>query len=345
MTSKPLRVGVVGCGYWGPNLVRNFASSRAFEVAWVCDRERGRVDELARTHRVGGTTTEPNEVFNDPTVDAVAIATPIGSHRALAEAALAKGKHVWIEKPLAGTLADAVAIEEAAKRAGKNVFVDHTFVYTPAVRKIRELFASGSLGDALYFDSVRVNLGLFQSDSNVLWDLGPHDLSIAQFVLARRPEAVSAIGVAHVAGAQENIAYVTLRYNDTLVAHFHMNWLAPVKVRRITVGGTKKMVVFDDLEVVEKIRVYDKGIDIATSEIEKRRGALVSYRSGDMFSPRIDQTEALRNAVEEFASSIIEKRQPLTGAAEGVDIVRTLAAAQTSLERGGGFVKLDEVPR
>ena len=207
----PLKIGIVGVGYWGPNLVRNVASTTGLEVAWVCDLDPLRLEEISRKVRVTRTTTRYADLLEDPTLDAVVIATPVATHRKLGEAALLAGKHLWVEKPLAGTLEDAQALVDTAKKADRRLLCDHTFVYTPAVRKIRELIASGDLGDVLYFDSVRVNLGLFQSDANVLWDLGPHDLSIAQYVLGRRPKEVSAIGGRHVDGAHENMAYVTLR--------------------------------------------------------------------------------------------------------------------------------------
>jgi predicted dehydrogenase len=264
----------------------------------------------------------------------------VASHRALGEKALAAGKHLWVEKPLAGTVADAEALVDAARRADRRLFVDHTFVYTAAVRKIRELVASGELGQVLYFDSVRVNLGLFQTDSNVLWDLGPHDLSIAQYVLGRRPKEVSAIGVRHVDGNQENMAYVTLRFDDRLVAHFHFNWLAPVKIRHTIIGGSKKMIVYNDLEPAEKLRVYDKGVDLAHPGSEaERRSMLPSYRSGDMWSPRLDGAEALSLGAQEFQKAIEEKRTPLTDGAAGLEVVRILQAAQRSLNENGHFVE------
>jgi predicted dehydrogenase len=337
-----LRIAVVGAGYWGPNLVRNFVSTPGVEVAWVCDLDAQRLADIGRKFRVERTTQRFQDLLDDPKLDAIALATPVATHRPLAEAALRAGKHVWVEKPLAGSVEDAEAMVAAARAAGRILFVDHTFVYTPAVRKIRELVASGELGEILYFDSVRINLGLFRSDANVLWDLGPHDLSIAHHVLGVQPVEVSAVGIRHVDGALENMAYVTLRYPGKLVSHFHFNWLAPVKLRTTLLGGTKKMVVYDDVETVEKIKVYDKGIDVTRpiEDIEARRRTLVSYRSGDMFSPRLDQTEALSNAARDFAGAIREGRAPVCDGAAGVAVVRALAAAQKSLESGGGFVRV-----
>ncbi|MBI5369026.1 MAG: Gfo/Idh/MocA family oxidoreductase [Planctomycetes bacterium] len=338
----PLRVAVVGCGYWGPNLVRNFNSARGIEVAWICDLDPARLEEMARRFRVGRTTTNVADVLADPAVDAVALATPLATHRPLGEAALRAGKHLWVEKPLAPTVADAEALVALAREHGRTLFVDHTFLYTAAVQKIRDLIARGELGDILYFDSVRVNLGLFQSDTNVLWDLGPHDVSVARYVLGRRPREVSAFGVRHVAGTHENMAYVTLRYDDSLIAHFHFNWLAPVKLRLTMIGGTRRMIVYDDVEQVEKIKLYDKGVDVRRPEanLEERRRALVSYRTGDVWSPTLDQTEALAGAVRDFAGAIAERRAPLSDGECALDVVRVLAAAQRSLEAGGAFVAL-----
>ena len=337
--SKPLRLAVVGCGYWGPNLIRNFSALPDVTVVWACDSNAARLGDIARRFRVERTTTQFSDVLNDATIDGVALATPVATHRPLGEAALRAGKHLWVEKPIAATVEDAEALVTLARERDLRLMVDHTFVYTPAVRKIRELIAAGELGEILYFDSVRVNLGLFQSDTNVLWDLAPHDISIAQFVLARQPQAVSAVGVCHVDGMTENMAYVTLRYDERLVAHFHLNWLAPVKLRLTLVGGTRKMMVYDDIEPVEKLKIYDKGIDVDYgSDLEARRRALISYRTGDMHSPCLELTEALTVAAREFACAVREHRAPLTDGQAGLNVVKVLAAAQRSLESGSGFV-------
>jgi predicted dehydrogenase len=341
-SSNTIGVAVIGAGYWGPNLVRNFSATPGVEVRWVCDLDKARLEDIARKFRIGKITTRHEEVLADAGVDAVAIATPVATHRPLGEAVLRAGKHLWVEKPLAGTVEDAQALVDLAREKDLRLLCDQTFIYTPAVRKIRDLVAAGEVGDVLYFDSVRVNLGLFQSDANVVWDLGPHDLSIAQYVLGQTPRAVSAIGVRHVDGAFENMAYVTLRYDGNLVAHFHFNWLAPVKLRLTMIGGTKKMIVYDDLDPVGKIKVYDKGIDIRhiEADAEERRRALVSYRTGDMWSPKLDQTEALALAARDFVSAIRERRAPVTDGNTGLEVVKVLAAAQRSLERGGEFVEV-----
>jgi predicted dehydrogenase len=337
-----VKIAVVGAGYWGPNLIRNFSSTAGMEVAAVVDLDEARLADMARRFKVGRTTTRFEDVLRDPGIDAVALATPVATHRPLGEQALRAGKHLWVEKPLASTVADAEALVNLAAEKKRCLFVDHTFLYTPAVRKMRELISAGELGDVLYYDSVRVNLGLFQSDTNVLWDLGPHDLSIAQYVLGVRPRSVAAIGVRHVDGAHENMAYVTLRYERNVMAHFHFNWLAPVKVRFAMIGGSKKMIVYDDLEVSEKIKVYDKGIDVARPEqdVEAKRRALISYRAGDMWSPRLEGTEALTLAARDVAGAITEGRAPVANGQTGLDVVRILAAAQKSLDQSGAFIDL-----
>ncbi len=335
-----LRVAVVGCGYWGPNLVRNLVATPGVEVGCVCDLEQTRLDDVARRFQVGRTTTEFERVLDDRGIDAVVLATPIPTHRRLGEAVLHAGKHLWVEKPLAGSVADAEALVNLARDKNLRLFVDHTFLYTPAVRKIRELIASGELGDVLYLDSVRTNLGLFQEDANVLWDLGPHDLSIARYALGRSPSAISAVGVRHYDGAAENMAYLTLRYDEKLLAHFHLNWLAPVKIRRTMIGGTRRMLVYDDVEAVEKIKIYNEGVRVEPGDLESRRRTLVSYRTGDVWSPHLEQTEALSAAVHDFATAIEEGRATGSDGEAGLEIVRMLAAAQQSMDQDGGFVEI-----
>ena len=336
----PVRIAIVGLGYWGPNLVRNFAQLPGVHVAYVCDLDEARLEKVSRAFKVGERTKSFEKIVQDPKVDAVCIATPVATHRKLGEQALLAGKHVWVEKPLAQTVEDAEALVAIARKRDLRLMVDHTFVYTPAVRKIRELVDSGELGEVLYLDSVRVNLGLFQADTNVLWDLGPHDFSIAQYVLGKTPRQVSAIAARHVEGEFENMVYVTARYSapGSLVAHFHENWLAPVKLRSIMVGGSRRMVVYDELDLNEKVKVYDRGIDVKKLGAEEKRRALVSYRLGDLWSPRLEQTEALSVAADDFVQSILKKRAPVCDGEAGLAVVRALAAAQRSLEKDGAFV-------
>jgi predicted dehydrogenase len=337
---KALRIGIVGLGYWGPNLVRNFAALPDVDVAWLCDLDAARLEGVGRPFRAGRKTTRFEDLLEDATLDAVVLATPIATHRPLGEAALEAGKHLWVEKPLAGSVADAAALVERARARERCLLVDHTFIYAPAVAKVRELVSQGELGEVLYFDSVRVNLGIFQSDASVIWDLGPHDLSIARAVLGKSPSRISCVAFRHVPGAHESMAYVTLRYEGTLVAHFHESWLAPVKLRQTLIGGTRRMILYNELDPMERVRVYDRGVDVrhGSADAEARRRALVSYRSGDLWSPRIEQHEPLAVAARDFVEAIRQRRAPLVDGEAGLEVVRALEAAQRSIERDGAFV-------
>ena len=332
-------VGVIGCGYWGPNLIRNFRELNNATVVACCDLSRERLVPIQKRYPGILCTQSVEDVLSNPSIDAVAVATPVSTHYPIAYQALARGKHVLVEKPLADTSERALDLLEYAPRVGKVLMVDHTFIYTGAVRKIRELVEAGELGRILYFDSVRVNLGLFQNDVNVVWDLAPHDLSIMDFVLAREPEAIAAVGASHTANHIPNMAYLTVTFPDNLLAHFHVNWLAPVKVRLTLIGGTRKMVVYDDLEPSEKVRIYDKGV-VVNESAENRYQALVGYRIGDVLIPRLDTTEALRRVCEEFVGAITENRLPLTDGEAGYRIVHLLEAAQASLDAGGCPIEL-----
>jgi predicted dehydrogenase len=335
-----IRVGVIGYGYWGPNLVRNFADLPTARVAAVCDRRPERLGIVERRYpgvRVG---TDPASVIADPEVDAVAIATPVDYHFDLALAALRAGKHVLVEKPMASSSGQAARLVDEAARRRLVLMVDHTFVYTGAVTRIRELVQGGELGDVYYYDSTRVNLGLFQHDVNVLWDLAVHDLSIMDFVLGRHPAAVSATGLAHVPGQPENIAYMTMFFDGPLMAHLHVNWLAPVKVRRTLLGGSRRMVVFDDLETSEKVKVYDKGISVNPSP-ENVYQMRVGYRTGDMWAPKLDVTEALSVEAAHFVECITRGVTPLTDGEAGLRVVRLLEAATASMAERGRLVSLD----
>ncbi len=329
-------VAVVGCGYWGPNVIRNLAAMPDWDLRWICDKDVDRLSAIGRRYPAAQTTAKIRDVLADPMVEAVAICTPVHTHHALAKAALEAGKHVLVEKPLAQSVEEAGDLVEMADRLGLTLMVDHVFVYSGAVRKIREIVRNEGVGDLLYVDSVRINLGLFQSDVNVVWDLAPHDISIIQHVVGRTPRQVSAIGSAHF-GAQENLAYVTVRYDDGLLAHMHVNWLAPVKIRSTVFGGSKKMIVYDDLDPSEKVRVYDKGVDLG-ADPQSRAEALVDYRVGDMHAPYIEKTEPLERMCRTFHDSIAEGSRPETDGAAGLDVVRVLAAAQQSMRQGGAFV-------
>jgi predicted dehydrogenase len=335
-------IGVIGYGYWGPNLVRNFMEAAGSTVVSVSDLREERLARAQSRYPSIKITKNPRDLFLDPSIGAIAIATPVSSHFELAREALKAGKHVLVEKPLASNSEHALRlIEEAAKRK-LVLMVDHTFVYTGAVRKIREMVTTGALGDIYYYDSVRVNLGLFQHDVNVIWDLAVHDLSIMDYILSTKPVAVSATGISHISGQPENVAYITLFFANNQIAHIHVNWLAPVKVRRTLIGGSEKMIVYDDLEPSEKIKVYDKGVTLAPRR-EEVYELLVSYRSGDMWAPKLDQTEGLKTEANHFIDCIENNYCPETDGAAGLRIVRLLEAAEKSVAARGRLVELPAV--
>lgn len=333
-----MKVGVIGLGYWGPNLVRNFSAQKNVKNVVVFDQRQER-SEFVKTKFPSVVLAENSENLIRSDVDAVVIATPVETHYPLAKRALENGKHVWVEKPFTATSAQAEELIEIADKKNLRIFVDHTFIYTGAVRKMKEIVSAGELGKILHFDSVRINLGLFQKDINVIWDLAPHDLSIMNYVLSHlRPVAVSANGIANYNG-KENIAHISLYFQENCFAHFHVNWTSPVKIRRMIVGGDKKMLVFDDMENFEKIKVYDAGVDFKTTA--SIHEALVQYRIGDMYSPKIVQTEALELAAAEFINSIIENRDPLTSGKDGLEIVRILEVADLSLQNKGQLFEIN----
>jgi predicted dehydrogenase len=332
-----IRTGVIGYGYWGPNLVRNFAENPDIHLAAVADLKDERLALIERRHPGVGVTTDVHAVLNDPFIDAIAIATPVSTHFPLAMEALKAGKHVLIEKPMTSSSEDALRLIEEADRRQRVLMVDHTFVYTGAVRKIRELIEHGSLGDIYYYDSTRVNLGLFQQDVDVIWDLAVHDVAIMDYILPAVPCQVSATGIGHVNGASENLAYVTMFYDSSLIAHLNVNWLSPVKVRRTLIGGSKQMIVYDDIETSEKVKVYDKGIEVRNGA-ESRYKLMVSYRSGDMYAPQLDGTEALRLVARHFADCIANHKTPTTDGFCGLRVVSVLEAATRSM-RGHGHLE------
>jgi len=338
-----LRIGVIGFGYWGPNLVRNFAAGARTTVVSIADANPAR-QQLAQTTyphiRVVG---DAAALIADPEVDAVVIATPIFTHYELAKRALEAGKHVLVEKPLAPSVAQAEELAELANRHRRVLMVDHTFVYTGAVKKIRDLVSSGELGRVLYFDSVRINLGLFQPDFNVIWDLAPHDLTIMDYVLSQtlgvQATWVSAIGASHY-GRHENLAYLTVGFEDQLIAHVHVNWVAPVKTRRTIIAGSKKMVVWDDTSPVEPVKVYESSVDVQHIAKEAAYELNVQYRSGDIYSPKLDGKEALAVMSQTFAAACLDGAPSPSDAVVGVRIVRMLEAMQRSLEHAGQRVML-----
>jgi predicted dehydrogenase len=329
-----IKVGVIGYGYWGPNLVRNFAELPDVRVGWVTDLRPDRLGAVTARYPTTKVSADHCDIIGDSSVDAVVIATPVHTHFDLGLAALRAGKHVLMEKPLASTSDQAARLIDEAERRGLVLMVDHTFVFTPSVQKMHELTLSGELGDIHYYDSVRINLGLFQHDVNVLWDLAVHDLSIMDFVLGRQPVSVSATGLAHVPGSPENIAYLTMFFEDRVIAHVHANWLAPVKIRRTLLGGSRRMLVFDDLEASEKIKVYDRGISVDQSPDDVNR-MRIGYRTGDMWAPQLAIREALHAAARHFVDVITTGTQPLSDGHAGLRVVRVLEAATRSMANGG----------
>ncbi|MFN2532847.1 MAG: Gfo/Idh/MocA family protein [Pyrinomonadaceae bacterium] len=334
-----IRVGVIGYGYWGPNLVRNFMEAPDSAVVAVCDVRDERLSPLRKLYPSLATYRDAKKLIDDTSVDAVVVATPVTSHFDLALAALNAGKHVLVEKPLATSSRQAIALIETAEKHQSVLMVDHTFVYTDAVRKMRELISAGALGEIYYYDAVRVNLGLFQHDVNVIWDLAIHDLSIMDYVLPTRPLAISATGISHVPGQPENVAYMTLFFADSQIAHIHVNWLTPVKVRHTLIGGSEKMILYDDLDPSEKLKVYDKGITVTPGR-EAVYKMLVSYRSGDMWAPRLDNTEALQTEAQHFLDCINNKRQPTTDGRAGLRMVQMIEAAEKSLQARGSLIDI-----
>ncbi len=340
---QPLQVGVIGCGYWGPNLIRNFARNPESEVRAVCDRLQGRATRVANEYRIPDATAHPAEVFQNDEIDLVVIATPCDTHFELAKGALEAGKHVLVMKPLTTRTEHAEELCELADEKGVLLAVDHTFLFTAAVRKMKELVDQGAIGELYYFDSVRINLGLIQTDVNVLWDLAPHDISIMDYLIQRDPLQVSAIGSSHGGSPTENIAYLTVRYGDSLLAHVHVNWLAPAKIRRTIVGGSKRMLVYDDMDASEKVKVYDKGFSMARPAPENNYQALISYRSGDMHAPRLDGREALAVEVENVVNALRGREPLVSDGRAGWRVVRILEAAQHSLEQSGVLVPVNGV--
>jgi predicted dehydrogenase len=331
----------VGAGYWGPNLVRNFRALPAFDLAWVCDLSRERAEQAIGPRSTVRVTDALEDVLADPDIDAVAVATPAGTHTEVVLACLDAGKHVLVEKPLAASVAEGEKLVAAAEQKGLVLMCDHTYCYTPAVRKVRELTLRGELGDLQYFDSVRINLGLVQRDIDVFWDLAPHDLSILDVVLPDGcvPEAVAAQGIDPIGAGHACVGYLTLRLSGGGIAHIHVNWLSPTKVRTTILGGSKRIVVWDDLNPTQRVSVYDKGVYLnGSADSQTRREALVSYRTGDMVAPALSEVEALHGVLSEFAAAIREGRPPLTDGNAGLRVLKILEAVPRSVARDGAAV-------
>ena len=339
-----INVGVIGYGYWGPNVARNFHSSPGVKLTSVSDVSEKRL-KLAETHYpfIKG-SRDHMELIRSKDVDVVAVITPVSSHYELAKKALENGKHVFVEKPFTATRAEAEKLIELAAQKGLKIMVDHTFLFTGAVNKIKQVIESGELGRLLFYDSVRVNLGLFQHDVNVIWDLAPHDLSIMDFLIKKKPVAVSAHGSVHFESKLEAIAYVSIEFEENgFIAHFHVNWLSPVKIRRTLISGDKKMLVWDDLSPDEKIKIYDRGVEFKSMNGSLKNGIhdlLVSYRSGDVYVPKIENTEALRAEVDYFVRCLEKNEEPFNNGQTGLQVVRLLEAADKSIKNNGRRIEL-----
>ncbi len=336
-------VGILGCGYWGPNLARNFAHHAEARVAAVGDVIQKRALKVGRTYQVPRVTDDADVVLGDPDIDLVVIATPVWTHYELARKALEQGKHVLVMKPLTVCTEQAEELCAMAEEAGLLLAVDHTFIFTGAVQKIKQLVDAGELGELYYFDSVRINLGVFQHDVNVLWDLAPHNVSIMDHLTGRLPREVSAVAMSHGRSPTENIAYLTVRYGNSFLGHVHVNWLAPAKIRRTIVGGSQKMLVYDDMEPSEKVRVYDRGVsflDEASDPTERAYKPLVSYRTGDMRVPQLDSREALALEVENVVDAIRGRSELMVPGKDGLRVVRILEAAERSIHDSGGPVSV-----
>jgi predicted dehydrogenase len=330
-----LNIGVIGYGYWGPNIVRNFSAVDGAKVLYICDPGEDARKRAKKTNPQIEVIGDYRELVRSPQVDMVAVVTPVSTHFQIAKEALENGKHIFVEKPFTASVAQAEELISLAEKKNLKVMVDHTFIFTGAVQKMKELITEETLGELYYYDSIRVNLGLFQKDINVVWDLAPHDFSIMDYLIKQRPVAVSSCGKAHVNG-KEDIAFITAYFNNNLIAHFNVNWLSPVKVRMTLVGGEKRMVVWNDSAADEKLRVYDKGIEVKNKE--SIYDLLVSYRSGDMWSPKVDQTEALKREAEYFIECINNDIRPINDGHAGLRIVEMLEGCDNSMRKNGRMI-------
>jgi predicted dehydrogenase len=337
LADATLRIGVIGYGYWGPNVVRNFHAHEKSKVVAVCDKSDRSLRRVHQAYQNMHVTQDYKEVLCATNVDAVAVVTPVWTHYEVTKAALENGKHVFVEKPFTSTVAQAEELIEIAERKNLKIMVDHTFLFSGAVRRIRQFIDDGTLGDLYYYDSTRVNLGLFQHDVNVMWDLAPHDLSIMGYLIKEKPEAVVATGEQHLNGVAD-VAFLTIYYPNKLIGHINVNWLSPVKVRTTLIGGEKKMLVWNDLEADEKIKIYDKGVEMTSGEEVYR--TLVSYRTGDMWAPKVEQVEALRLETEYFVDCVVNNRTPFNDGHAGLEVVKILEAADQSLGQKGKIITL-----
>ncbi|HEY2934581.1 MAG TPA: Gfo/Idh/MocA family oxidoreductase [Acidobacteriota bacterium] len=332
-----IRLGVIGYGYWGPNVVRNFYTLKDSQVISICDKTTESLRRAKQDYPSVAVTSDPGEILSSADIDAVAVVTPLCTHFDLAKRALENGKHVFVEKPFTCNTSQAEELIDLADRKRLKIMVDHTFLFTGAVKKIKQLIDEDAMGALYYYDSVRVNLGLFQHDANVIWDLAPHDLSIMDYLIGQQPEAVVATGEKHVNG-KEDVAYITVYFPNNIIAHINVNWLSPVKVRTTLIGGEKKMLVWNDLEADEKIKIYDKGVKVTNQE--GVYDLLVSYRTGDMWAPKVEQIEALKSEAQYFVDCIMRDETPFNDGKAGLKVVKVLEAAGKSVKRRGEMVYL-----
>lgn len=339
MRNGLIGIGVVGYGYWGPNLVRNFGAVEGAQVIAICDMDATKLALGKRRHPDVLVTNEFQDLLKDKRIDAIAIATPVHTHFELALATVKAGKHIFVEKPLARTSEQVRRLIEEAERRKLILMVDHTFLYTPAVQKIRDLIVGGTLGDVYYYNGIRASLGLFQSDVSVIWDLAVHDISIIQHILPEKPVAVSATGAKHVAGTPDNMAHIAMFFQSSCTAHISVNWLSPVKVRQTLIGGSRKMIVYDDMEATEKIKVYDRGITV-TSSAESAHQLRIGYRAGDMWAPHLPAKEALQTEAEHFVECLHSGASPMSDGVSGLQVVEILEAASRSITAQGNPVRL-----
>ncbi len=328
-----INIGIIGFGYWGPNLVRNFSNQLEGKITVIAESRIERHPTIAKAYPSISICSDSNDLINDTSIDAVVIATPVFSHYILAKQALLAGKHVLLEKPMTSSVDESKELIDIAKSKNLTLMVDHTFLYTGAVQKMKELISQDQLGTLQYFDSTRINLGLFQPDVNVLWDLAPHDISILNYLVSNKPYSVNATGVSHTNNDIENVAYMTVNYQDDFIAHFNCSWTSPVKVRSTLIGGDQKMLVYNDLEPSEKIRVYDTGYNHKTDE--EKLNIMVDYRTGDVFIPKVSMQEALFGVAFDFINSIVKNTEPLANAELGLDVVKILEASQKSIKNKG----------
>lgn len=336
---EKINVGVIGCGYWGPNIIRNLCEVPDARIVSCCDKRVHRLEFIKQRFPFLTTCMDHADILADPSIDALVIATPIATHFDLAQEALLSGKHVLVEKPLAQNIQYAKTLIALARTAKKVLMVGHTYEYTGAVNKMKEIVQSGEIGEIYYFEAARVHLGGFHAGSNVIWDLGPHDVSIANYLLGALPESIIAVGASHIRNETPNVVYATFNYPNTMIGHIHLSWLSPVKFRRIVVGGSRKMIVFDDVEPIEKVKVYDAGIN----DLDDPKGLLdhqLVYRTGDIYSPKLDSTEPLKVECTDFIASIRDGIDPRSNGESGLKTVRVLQTIEASVKNLGSRVKL-----